>query len=283
MTETILNKINEILKKADFETLFLDEYSNKKSKFCFDILVKKEDSIFSVKLISNIDNISPEIIDDIKSLSLLLNSKPLLIGVRNRYQKLEDNTIYIREGLPFITLNTLENILTRNKYPYILAKRGGGVVFLNGALMKEFREQHLISRKELSEKLLRQGMNENILRGSTFVGATFPGRWKWARILDTDDDIGFLRLKDEFLSYVGDGGNFEIEKDRLLSLNRKMNKPFFIYALKWIVVKFRSEQGEGREVLFCSREGKSILQCRKNTNLLFDKLVKWSSSSEQYG
>ncbi|KPJ63133.1 MAG: hypothetical protein AMS15_01645 [Planctomycetes bacterium DG_23] len=138
-------------------------------------------------------------------------------------------------------------------------------------------------RKELSEKLLRQGMNENILRGSTFVGATFPGRWKWARILDTDDDIGFLRLKDEFLSYVGDGGNFEIEKDRLLSLNRKMNKLFFIYALKWIVVKFRSEEGEGREVLFCSREGKSILQCRKNTNLLFDKLVKWSSSSEQYG
>ncbi|MFW9770561.1 MAG: helix-turn-helix domain-containing protein [Candidatus Heimdallarchaeota archaeon] len=153
MTETILNKINEILKKSDFETLFLDEYSNKKSKFCFDLLVKKEDSIFSVKLISNIDNISPEIINDIKSLSLLLKSKPLLIGIRNRYQKLEDNTIYIREGLPFITLNTLENILNRNVYPYILAKRGGGVVFLNGTLMKEFREQHLISRKELSEKL----------------------------------------------------------------------------------------------------------------------------------
>ncbi|MFX0031153.1 MAG: helix-turn-helix domain-containing protein [Candidatus Hodarchaeota archaeon] len=153
MTETVLNKINEILKNADFETLSLDEYSNRKSKFCFDILVKKEDSIFSVKLISNIDNISPDIINDIKSLSLLLKSKPLLIGIRNRYQKLEDNTIYIREGLPIISLNTLENVLSRNRYPYIVAKRGGGIIFLNGCLMKEIREQQLISRKALSEKL----------------------------------------------------------------------------------------------------------------------------------
>ncbi|MFX0139370.1 MAG: helix-turn-helix domain-containing protein, partial [Candidatus Hodarchaeota archaeon] len=91
-------------------------------------------------------------IRDIKSLSTILKSKPLLIGIKNRYQKLEDNTIYIREGLPFITLNTFENILN-DKYPYILERRGGGVVFLNGALMKILRENHSITRKELSESL----------------------------------------------------------------------------------------------------------------------------------
>jgi putative transcriptional regulator len=77
----------------------------------------------------------------------------LLIGIRNRYQKLEDNTIYVRNSLPFITLNTLEEILTQNIYPYIMARRGGGVVFLNGNLMKELREKHSITRKEFSEKL----------------------------------------------------------------------------------------------------------------------------------
>lgn len=153
MTDTILRKIDEVLKKADFETLILDKFYNKKNNFCFDILVKKENSIFSVKIFPNIDNISSEIINDIKSLSLLLKSKPLLIGIRNRYQKLEDNAIYIREGLPFISFNTLENILTRNIYPHILARRGGGVIFLDGNLMKEIREKNIISRKELSEKL----------------------------------------------------------------------------------------------------------------------------------
>jgi putative transcriptional regulator len=87
-----------------------------------------------------------------KYLSLLLKSKPLLIGIRNRYQKLEDNTIYIREDLPFITVNTLENILNNN-YPYILARRGGGVMFLNGDLVKQLRIEHNISRQELADKI----------------------------------------------------------------------------------------------------------------------------------
>ncbi|MFX1596434.1 MAG: helix-turn-helix domain-containing protein, partial [Promethearchaeota archaeon] len=39
------------------------------------------------------------------------------------------------------------------KYPYILARRGGGVIFLDGELMKKLREDCLLTRKELSEKL----------------------------------------------------------------------------------------------------------------------------------
>ncbi len=152
MIEKILQRIDVLLKKANYETLALGNFAAKKSKFCFDLLVKKDDLVFSVKIFSNIDNLNPNIIRDIKSLSTILKSKPLLIGIRNRYQKLEDNTIYIREDLPFITLNTFENILN-NKYPHVLARRGGGVVFLDGNLMKTLREDHTITRKELSDKL----------------------------------------------------------------------------------------------------------------------------------
>ena len=153
MTETLLEKIDSLLKNANFETFILDNFTDKKNKFCFDLLVKKNDNIFSVKIFPNIDNLNADIIDNIKSLSLLLKSKPLLIGIRNRYQELEDNTIYIREGLPFITLATLENIINKDLYPYILARRGGGIMFLNGNVMKLLREKHSISRKELSELL----------------------------------------------------------------------------------------------------------------------------------
>jgi len=150
--EKILQRIDGLLKKAKYETLALGNFAINKSKFCFDLLVKKEDLVFSVKIFPNIDNLNQSVIHDIKSLSLILKSKPLLIGIRNRYQKLEDNTIYVREGLPFITLNTFENILNE-QYPHILARRGGGVVFLDGTLMKILREKHLITRKELSEIL----------------------------------------------------------------------------------------------------------------------------------
>ncbi|MDX1798648.1 MAG: helix-turn-helix domain-containing protein [Candidatus Lokiarchaeia archaeon] len=150
--EKIIQRIDGLLKKANYETLALGSFATTKNKFCFDLLARKDDLIFSVKIFPNIDNLNQDIIRDIKSLSLILKSKPLLIGVRNRYQKLEDNTIYVREGLPFITLNTFENILNDN-YPHILARRGGGVVFLDGTLMKTLREKHSITRKELSEIL----------------------------------------------------------------------------------------------------------------------------------
>ncbi|MHA2182170.1 MAG: helix-turn-helix domain-containing protein [Promethearchaeota archaeon] len=153
MTDTVIEKINNLLRKANFETFALSNFGAKKNKFCFDLLVKKDDAVFSVKVFPNIDNLNPTLIQDLKSFSLILKSKPLLIGIRNRYQKLEDNTIYVRDGLPFITFNTFEKILTNNVFPHILARRGGGVIFLNGNLMKQIREEQSITRKELSEQL----------------------------------------------------------------------------------------------------------------------------------
>lgn len=151
--ESIIQSINILLKKANFETFVLDKFSSKKNKFCFDLLAKKNNTIFSVKIFPNIDNLNPDLVNDIKSLSILLKSRPLLIGIRNRYQKMDDNAIYIREGLPFISIKTLEKMILNNEYPYVLARRGGGIIFLDGDLMKSIREENQISRKELSERL----------------------------------------------------------------------------------------------------------------------------------
>ncbi|MHA1670823.1 MAG: helix-turn-helix domain-containing protein [Promethearchaeota archaeon] len=149
----IIEKINCLLSKNNYETFSLDNFNEKKNKFCFDLLAKKKRLIFSVKLFSNIDNLNADLVNDIKSLSLLLKSKPLLIGLKNRYQKLENNAVYMRYGLPFISINTFEKIIENDEYPYILARRGGGIIFLDGQLMKLKRESESISRKELSEKL----------------------------------------------------------------------------------------------------------------------------------
>jgi predicted transcriptional regulator len=150
--DNIIQRIASLLSEKQFETFHFEE-STKRLKFCFDFLVKKENSIFLVKVFPNIDNLNETVIENIKLMSVLLNSKPLLIGIKNRYQKLEDNTIYMREELPFITLKTLENVLKEQKYPHILAQRGGGVIFLDGTLVKSLREQKNISRKEISERL----------------------------------------------------------------------------------------------------------------------------------
>ncbi|MFX1411264.1 MAG: helix-turn-helix domain-containing protein [Promethearchaeota archaeon] len=215
MIDQILQKIVILLKKANFDTFALDNFSSKKNKFCFDILVKKNDLIFSVKVFPNIDNINSDIINDIKSLSLILKSKPLLIGIKNRYQNLEDNTIYVRDGLPFITINTLEKILDNNIYPYVLAKRGGGIVFINGNVMKTLRESQEISRKELSEKIgvtkrticayENESMHpsdkiaeniKNILGNSEFFKEINVLNWKFKYDMEKSDIIEEVELSD---------------------------------------------------------------------------------------
>ena len=150
--ENLIQKVDSLLKEAHFET-FRFETSTKRAKFCFDLLVKKDNSVFLVKVFPNIDNLNESIVENIKILSVLLNSKPLLIGIKNRYQYLEDDTIYMREDLPFMTLNTLRHVLIQQKYPHIVAQRGGGIIFLDGSLMKNLRENKNISRKEISEEL----------------------------------------------------------------------------------------------------------------------------------
>ncbi|MFO8017139.1 MAG: helix-turn-helix domain-containing protein [Promethearchaeia archaeon] len=148
--EKIVEKANNLLKQLNYHTF---TFIGEQSKFCFDLLVKKGNYILMLKVFSNIDNIDKEEIENIKSLSILLKSKPVLIGIRNRYQKLDDSTIYVRYGLPFITYTTFKRILTKNQYPHILARRGGGVIYLDGDLMKNIRSEKRISRKELSEEL----------------------------------------------------------------------------------------------------------------------------------
>jgi len=153
MIENVKKKLDSLFKEANFETFFFDSNLNKRNKYCFDLLVKKEDSIFLVKVFPNIDNLNKDIVKAIKDTSLILKSKPLLIGIKNRYQNLDDGTIYIREDLPFITLNTLENILKNVKYPYVLSQKGGKICFINGDLLKTLRENKNISRKEMADKI----------------------------------------------------------------------------------------------------------------------------------
>lgn len=150
--KNLIQRINQLLKEAKFETFVFDFTSNI-NKFCYDLIVKRNDLVFIIKVFPNIDNIDEDIIKGIKILSKLLNSKPLLIGVKNRYKNLEDNTIYLRSDLPFITFNSLKRILKNKLYPFILSQRGGGIVFIDGKLLKTLREEKNVTRKELSEEI----------------------------------------------------------------------------------------------------------------------------------
>jgi len=153
MINNILQGLESLFKKNNYEVLAFHNLLNKKNKFFLDFIVKKYNLLYLVKVFPNIDNVNESVIENIKHLCKLLNCKPILIGIKNRYQNLEDNTVYIREGLPFISSRTISAILNNNVYPSSLSRKGGRVIFLDGNLMKSLREEKNISRKEISDQL----------------------------------------------------------------------------------------------------------------------------------
>ncbi len=151
--ENILQSIETLFRKNNYEIIAFHNLFYKRNKYSLDYIAKKNNLVYLIKLFSNIDNINEATINNIILLCRLLNCKPILIGIKNRYQNLEDDTIYLREGLPFISSGTLSAIVNNNIYPSSLSRKGGKVIFLNGNLLKSTREEKNLSRKEISDKL----------------------------------------------------------------------------------------------------------------------------------
>ncbi|MHA1468589.1 MAG: helix-turn-helix domain-containing protein [Promethearchaeota archaeon] len=151
--ENILQSIETLFRKNDYEIMTFHSLLYKRNKYSLDFIAKKNTKVFLVKLFTNIDNINESVFKNIILLCRLLNCKPILIGIKNRYQILDDDTIYLREGLPFISSGTLSAIVNNNNYPSSLSRKGGKVIFLDGNLLKSLREEKNLSRKEISDKL----------------------------------------------------------------------------------------------------------------------------------
>lgn len=85
-----------------------------------------------------------------KQLASIFLASPLIIGEKSRNGKLEDGVIYERYDIPTITLNTFKHMILYDEYPEIIADRGGYFVKINGDVLKEYRNKHSLSLKDLA-------------------------------------------------------------------------------------------------------------------------------------
>lgn len=146
----VITQLKLLLENNGFTTYLLKSL---KEKFCFDILAKNDASLIVIKIISNIDNISEDLLDELKFFSKIVQAIPIIIGEKNRRSKLENNTIYIRKNLPIINVETFKLIIHNKVFPYILAKKGGGTIFLDGNRLRLMREEKEVSRKNFSDMI----------------------------------------------------------------------------------------------------------------------------------
>lgn len=142
----LLQAVVDALQEAGFEAYF-----NQGLRKYFDIIAVREYKLF-IKVLANIDNLGPVEGAELRRFSDAFSSSSLVVGERAGMGALEDDVIYQRHGNPCVALSTLGKLL-KGESVSTFTRRGQLLVSIDGAGLKQLREERGISQDDLAKAL----------------------------------------------------------------------------------------------------------------------------------
>ncbi len=149
MQALLLESVIKILEKSGFVVAELAETKPR----CFDIVARRGDELFIIKVLYNVDSLKPEAAEELKKLAKLLGASPIIVGERFKTDFLERGVVYTRYGLPVISLATFYDLIVEGIPPFIYSAPGGYYVKLDSERIKEAREKLGMSVGEMAKRL----------------------------------------------------------------------------------------------------------------------------------
>ncbi len=149
MQALLLESVIKILEKSGFAVAELAETKPR----CFDVVARKGDELFIIKVLYNVDSLKPEAAEELKKLAKLLGASPIIVGERFKTDFLERGVVYTRYGLPVISLATFYDLIVEGIPPFIYSAPGGYYVKLDSERIKEAREKLGMSVGEMAKRL----------------------------------------------------------------------------------------------------------------------------------
>lgn len=129
---------------------------------CFDFAARKGENVILVKVQRDIDNLSPSDSAELEGISGSISATSLMISRSTRQKPLEDDTVYSRYSISVITPKTFENVVFHKTQPLIQAGPGGYYVKIDGAAIRQRRQQLGHSVGKMAEMI---GMSRRTLYG----------------------------------------------------------------------------------------------------------------------
>jgi putative transcriptional regulator len=111
----------------------------------FDLVARRDDTLLIIKVLSNIDGLSEDVGNELRTLAYLLKATPLLVGEKNGVNILEDDVVYFRFGIQTVTATTLKNHVVSEEPVRAYAAPGGLYVNLDQEKIRRLRQEQNIS------------------------------------------------------------------------------------------------------------------------------------------
>jgi putative transcriptional regulator len=145
--DELLERIRGTLGKSGF---FVSEPHNIRS-ISFDIIARRDKQLLIIKGLSNIDSLSSEDAEQLRTLASTLGASPMVIGLHSGAGKLEHGILYSRFGIPIISEATFHEHMLEGVPPFVYAAPGGLYVRLDGDTLKRLRQDRNISLGTLAD------------------------------------------------------------------------------------------------------------------------------------
>ena len=116
----------------------------------FDIAAKRDDLVYLIKVLFNVDSLKANISLDMRVLAKPLEALPLLIGKVCNSGPLEDEVVYMRHSISTMTERTFLEYASEESLPLIYAAPGGFYARMDGRILKKLREERNISISTLA-------------------------------------------------------------------------------------------------------------------------------------
>lgn len=144
---SLSSEVARVFSKAGYQTVLCEGIQSS-----FDILAKGCGGLFLVKVLSNIEGLTPNKASELRKVSAILDGVPIIVGRRLKSAVLDSGVVYERYGVHVVAVDTLGQILGDNA-PTTYTIRGNYCMRLNPERLSMARRSRGLTQEGLAELL----------------------------------------------------------------------------------------------------------------------------------
>jgi putative transcriptional regulator len=147
MKDQLVERVASLLREEGFQ---VSDCCSVRS--CFDILARRDDSMLLVKILQNIEGLTPRSASELRSVASAMSGTPIVVGDHMKNAGLSSEVVYTRYGLHVVNIEAFGMILSK-RTPLVYSIRGNYCVRIDPSLLSQIRKKADLTQKELAVEL----------------------------------------------------------------------------------------------------------------------------------